>query len=539
MSGMKTAYDSPEHMANRKLCETTNGELKKQGIIKWITKYLLYADPSRSLNTDGTISVWGNNITDVLCFMLRKDGTKAPCFIVGGDNLNDPSVLIDMSLLDAVIDDLEGGNARMVEPDGTRVTVAYILKNLGKLFKHLGIAEDTNMLGNFKNCTLRFQVHIVELEVGETLEDLEEGQLLMTASNYQSREDQAKNLNMLFTTQGVSITTDASAPGIPVPLYLQGQSEDDDKLHNYAIGVEATKRMFSQTGKQSMEEKLEQVARGRGAEMKLGPNHPDMPEMCAVMHMQVPLKNKPMVGGIDPNLLIAAAMAQPAYTSLSAPPPAQPVIAAWLDDEEAVDVSDGLHYCSMKATPVAVPDDDDEPIEVPTWRGSGDAAPINRSLSAAPPGDSGERYRGGLGRPRSGVSPAKKKARPQPPPTETCRAASTHKGQDMGVAGPINQKNLAPQDDGTAGIPTVTFSIFMVKPKGVAFGTQDVKNAIELAEKVRKCAGDVHTREHQKMQDAGATSTSLDVSSAVAIAETIKALHKPKKSNVPVGVPVY
>jgi len=125
---------------------------------------------------------------------------------------------------------------------------------------------------------------------------------------------------------------------------------------------------------------------------------------------------------------------------------------------------------------------------------------------------------------------------PEPPPKETCRAASTHKGKDMGLSPPLNQTNLAPDDTGTAGIPTATFSIFMVKPKDKKFGTDDVMNAISLAEKVRKLAGESHVRHSQAMKDAGATSSSLSVNAAVEIAETIKAIHKPRKSNVPVGV---
>ena len=523
MSGMKTAYDSPEAAANRKLCENVNAELRRNAIMHWKTKYRIYADPSRATDENDNPTVWGTNITDVDTFLIKADGTKAPCFVVGGDNLHDPSVLCDMNTLLTVADDLEGGNARQVEPDGAKITVAHVLKNLGTYFKHLGVAEGTDMLGNFKTCTLRFQVHIVELDVGETLDDLEEGQLLITAQNYHSRAAMAKNVNLLFTAQGASLTTDASPPGIPVPLYLQGQSEDDHQLHDYSIGIEATKRAFSETGKQTMEEKAEQVARGRSAEVKFL-DHEDMPEMCAVIHLQVPCKQAPMKPAvINPANLIAAAMMQ------STEPPAPSQASVFVMDEDGVvegipvgppamidsmeeydmmeeEEADGVRYTSLCAHPVAAApaaeleeEEDEEPAK---YRSSGPS-------KAKPVAD---RYRG-----LSAPSPTRKVARlaREPPPKETCRAASTHKGKDIGLSPPtsthkgkdiglsppLNQTNLAPEDTGTAGIPTATFSIFMVKPKDKKFGTDDVMNAISLAEKVRKLAGETHVRHSQAMKE--------------------------------------
>lgn len=559
MSGMKTAYDAPEAAANRKLCEETNGQIRLKGKNQWMTKYRIWADPSRAENPDGSISESGENITDIDCFLRTKDGRLVPCFVVGGDNLHDPSVLVDIDTLNVVVDDIEGGNARMKEPDGTKITAAHVLKNLGKYFKHMGLDESVNMLGNFKVCTLRFQVHIVELEVGQTLDDLEEGQLVMTAQNYHSRENQARNLNILFSAQGASITTDASAPGIPVCLYLQGKSQDDGKLHNYAIGVEATKRVFSQTGKQSMEEKQEQVARGRSAEVKLGPDHPDMIEMCAIMHGQIPCKRKNMKPGfISPGSLVAAAMAEVSddlipqkYNSLCAmpPPPVTTSVAVgipvvpppdWEMVDEAEEEEEEPHYCSATAAPpidVGDDDDDDVPSDEPVMRCGGPT-----------PTDEGALYRGGnpgktrslsapVMRSLSGASPVRKMARaaPPPPPEEECRAASTHRGVDIGVCEGINQTDLEPDDGGPAGIPTFTFSIFMVKPKGKKFGTKDVENAINLAEKVRKCAGEAHVRNHYKMKEAGATSAGISQQSAVEIAETIKAIHhRAKITNIPV-----
>lgn len=546
MSGSKTAYDSPHAQAMRKLANDINADLKRRGIYHWKTKYRIWADPSRGDNMDGSISAFGDNITDIDLFIVMNDGTLVPCFCIGGDNLHDPSVLIDMSMLNAVMDSLEGGNARMVEPDGTRISVTHVLKNLGTYFKHMGLAEDCDMLGNFKNCTLRFQVHVVELEVGQTLADMEEGQLMMYANNYHSRTNEAKNVNLLFTAQCVSICTDASGPGVPVPLYLQGKSEDDGKLHNYAIGVEATKRAFSQTGKQTMEEKIEQVDRGRSAEMKFI-QHDDMPEMCSVLHLQVPCKKKPLKPHvINPADLVAAASStlSPTIEALVeqatiatgiplAPEPAVVVhIADTSDDFVMVGEEDsGVHYCSCTAPPFQEADDTEEVEEVPVMRSTG-----------VPPATGGaansEKYRS-LPALRSSTSPARKMARrtPNPPPEETCRAASTHRGKDMGVCFGLDQTDLQPDDGGASGIPTATFSIFMVKPKGTPFGTDDVKNAIDLAEVARKCAGDAHVRNHKVMKDAGATTDGMSQSAAVEIAQTMKAIaHRARKSNVPLGV---
>lgn len=455
--------------------------LMKRGLGHWKTQYRVYADPSRACNPDGTISVYGNNITDVDCFLIDQNNAKIPSFVVAGDRVQDPSVVCDMSTLRVVVDDPGGGNARMVEPDGTKITMAHFLKNMGKYCNNLGIDPDTNMLGQFKNCTFRTQVHILELEVGQTLE---EGHLLMTAMNYHSRQDEARNVNILFTVQGASVTTDASPPGVPVDLFVQAQSESDKKLHNYTIGVEATKRVFSETGQQTLAEAMEQVARGRGPEVGLGPDHSEMPKTCSVMHVQVPCKRKPL---------------KPAFM-----PPAALVAAA----SNQVLTMDG------NGPVLGVPVNDDYDMEDDNEMGDIQY----RSLSTQHKTVRKECFARTV------------------PPAETCRAASTHAGRDMGVSSPLKQTDLQPDDGGMAGIPTVTFSIFMVKNKSMPFGTDDVENAVKLAEKTRQCAGEVHARNHELMKTTGATTDGISQTTAIEIAQTVKALHKARKTNIPVGV---
>ena len=46
-------------------------------------------------------------------------------------------------------------------------------------------------------------------------------------------------------------------------------------------------------------------------------------------------------------------------------------------------------------------------------------------------------------------------------------------------------------------------------------------------------AGEAHARNHENMKAAGATTEGMSQTSAVKIAETIKATHRAKKTNVP------
>lgn len=502
-----------EARANIQLCADLSAELLREGVKEWNVTCGSWSDCARATKAAGNLTPLGNNITDVNARRVLPDGTEHPAWLISGNLLHDPSTLISLDQLNAVVDDLEGGKARTEEPDGARVTVASVLENFGKHFKHLGADNHVNMLGTFKKCTFRVQVHVLELEVGQTMAEFEEGHLLMTSQNYQSRADDPRNVNLLFTTQGVSATTDASPPGVPVPLYLQSLSALDGEVHNYTIGVEATKRDFSQTGAQTREEADEQAERGRGVEAKLGPEHENMPKMCAVMHLQVPcrMQSKPSAVLNPMSLVAAAAMdmdddkpfypSWPKYASMAA------------------------HLKSLKPVDEDMNEDmDDEGFEHV-------ASPARPMYRSAPEMSGVYRSGGALGRANPPLPNAVK-------PAETCRAASTLFGKDMGVAeSPFAKHTLAPDDTGNAGWPTLTFCIFMVKPKGVEFGSQDVKNAIAMAERVRACAGETVLRDHQSMKDAGVTTPGITQKSAIEIAETFKALYKgARKSNVPIGV---
>ena len=112
----------------------------------------------------------------------------------------------------------------------------------------------------------------------------------------------------------------------------------------------------------------------------------------------------------------------------------------------------------------------------------------------------------------------------------------------MGIAQPFQQTDL--ELDETCGIPTYTLSIFMVKDPEKEFGTDDVKNAIDLANKVLKCASDdsdgAKPLNDKAFKEAGATVSSLTVDDAAKIAETVdvmtKDAKKPRVSNIPVGI---
>ena len=485
-----------------KLCKKVNDELKRFNIHDYNTTYVSWEDVGRLVMPSGNISVCAKRMNDVYAFLYNPTTKqRTGTFVVRRDNLPDESVICSMSKLCCVTDTMKGGDASMAK-------VSDVLKDFGKHFAHLGAKEDTNLLGSFDKVALRVKVHILELKC-ETEESLEEGNLLVSVNNYQSRPDSASCVNVMFTAQGVSACLDCSPPGKPVDMFLQGLSKEergdgtDDKVRNFAIGVEAVAgRMFSQTGEQDAEEAQKQVDKGRAAEVKFI-NHPDMPKMCAVGHMCIGIEQKPMSAG---------SINVPALGNLlSACPEVAGIDDFVMDDDDDYEEDDFFpHYCSMSsasAGSMVVVEGEENPGQYRSARGLRDPHPSTQAQ-----------------------------------PKETCKAASVHRGCEMGIAEPLQQTDL--KLDKTCGIPTYTLSIFMVKDPEKEFGTDDVKNAIDLANKVLKCASDdsegAKPLNHKAFKEAGATVSSLSVDDAAKIAQTFDAMQKdakkPRTSNIPIGI---
>ena len=109
----------------KQLCVNINAELKRLNVSSWFVQFVKWQDCSRALSFNGSLSTLGNNITDVKAFLLGKKGEHLPMFCVGGDNHLDPSVLCSLDKILTVVDDSFNGNARMVEPNGVKITVAF------------------------------------------------------------------------------------------------------------------------------------------------------------------------------------------------------------------------------------------------------------------------------------------------------------------------------------------------------------------------------------------------------------------------------
>jgi len=480
-------------MSVTQLCAKVNEELERFNIYDYKTTYVSWEDVGRLVMPSGKISVCAKKMNDVYAFLYNPTTKqRTGTFVVRTNNLTDKSVICPMSKLCCVTDSLKGGDAAMAK-------VNDVLKDFGKHFAHLGAKPDTNLLGSFDKVTFRVKVHILELGC-DTEESLEEGNLIVSVNNYQSRPDAASCVNVMLTAQGVSACLDCSPPGKPVDMFLQGLSKEekgdgtDDQVRNFAIGVEAVAgRMFSQTGEQDAEEAQKQVDKGRSAEVKFI-DHPNMPKMCAVGHLCIGVKQKPMsAGSINVSAL---------GNLLSACPEVAGVDESIMDEEE-----EQPHYCSLAAPSLAM----EEEEEVAKYRSCRDA-PSGAAVAAVVP-------------------------------KETCKAASVHRGCEMGIAQPFQQTDL--ELDETCGIPTYTLSIFMVKDPQKEFGTDDVKNAIDLANKVLKCASDnsegAKPLNDESFKEAGATVSSLTVDDAAKIAETFDTMEKqPKKklrtSNIPIGL---
>ena len=483
-------------MSVTQLCNKVNQQLLKLEIHDYKTTFVSWEDVGRLVMPSGKISVCAKKMNDVFAFLYdpatkKRTGT----FVVRKDNLTDESAICSMSKLCCVTDSLKGGDAAMAK-------VSDVLKDFGKHFAHLGAKPDTNLLGSFTKVTLRVKVHILELKC-DTEESLEEGNIIVSVNNYQSRPDAASCVNVMFTAQGVSACLDCSPPGKPVDMFLQGLSKDD-QVCNFAIGVEAVAgRMFSQTGEQDGEEAQKQVEKGRAAEVKFI-NHPNMPKMCAVGHLCIPVKQKPMsAGSINVPALGNLLSACPEVAGFDVP--------IMDDDDEEEDFMP--NYCSMSyksAMSMAMEEDEEDEYDE-------DPGPF-RSAS-------------GLRAPPIAVAPK-----------ETCKAASVHRGCEMDFTQPFQQTDL--ELDETCGIPTYTLSIFTVKDPEKEFGTDDVKNAIDLANRVLKCASDdsenAKPLNDKVFKEAGATVSSLTVDDAAKIAEAVdvmaKDAKKPRVSNIPVGI---
>lgn len=475
-----------EAKAMKLLAEEINKQLVAKGKTAWKIKFTVWADADRVTNPDGSLSYWGNNITDVVTYIHAKDGSILGVFCIGGDNCEDPCVLMPLDQLNVVMCDADGKNGRMKEPDGTKMTASHVLKNAGKYFGHVGLDADANLLGQFTRCTFRVQAHIVSIEEDEQLE------AFVAAQNYQSSSDAARNAQICFNSQGASFTTDKAPPGQPVKLLSQAISPDDGQLHDFYFGLNKSKQLVKQIGEETSEQATLAASNGWSTEAPIGPNGIKRKTAAGVIHLQIPVDKPRSAARIPAPALITAAASATMYRSLCAEPPEEEE-----EDEEPV---------YRGAGPPSISDDDDDDHN----------ASFTRSLSSLSP-----------------ARKAPKRAEP-PPPENTVNSLRVFRGQDAGVTQKLETPVLKPADNGAGGLPTATMAIWLGKKKGEPLGTKDVEDVIDILEEIMEAAGKTVPRQDVTMVEAGATSQELTVAGAIGIAQTLKAGVKAPIGSVPV-----
>lgn len=470
MDGMNQAQIAK---ANRESSKAINAWLTDNGYNDWSCKYVDWNDPSR---TKG--SVWGGNIADVYTKLRLKNGQWANLFMLGPKNFDAKSVLCTTKDVRVCVSDPDGQNPRLKQ-DGEPVTLLTVFANAGHYFGHKEIDAATNLsCGADEPLMYRNMAVFVQIHEGE------EVQLATFVENYQSTQTKAKNALLCFTPQGASFEFDNAPCGEAKMMLTEALDTATGKVKQYYMRMDRTKRGLADVGKETAEEAAQAVAEGKSCEVPMGVNHPDMKKGTGYIFVQKSIEQETTAAPyIAPNLLIGAAFKQLQLEKAQA----------------AAEAEEVPMYTSLGAA------------------GDAEPPPVYRSLGGA-----------GFKREASGC-PAN-----EPPPKNVAGQGRCYRGDFACMAPALAVKK--PKATSTNGITTATHVHLVVTPPNVPPTNDDVKLCIEglLMHELSLLKGKLESRHSASMMAAGATTETLSVDAAMAIAKTIDAHAPPIVAGVPV-----
>jgi hypothetical protein len=459
--------------ANREAVNAIDAWLTDNGYADWTCKYVDWNDPSR---TKG--SVWGGNIADVYTKLRLKNGQWANLFMLGPRNFDAKSVLCQTKDVRVCVSDPDGQNPRLKQ-DGEPVTLLTVFANAGKYFGHKEIDAATN-LSNGADEPLMYRNMAVFVQIHEG----EDVQLATFVENYQSTQTKAKNALLCFTPQGASFEFDNAPCGEAKMILNEVLDTATGKVKQYYMRMDRSKRGLADVGKETAEEAAQAVAEGKSCEVPMGVNHIDMKKGTGYIFVNKPIEQEATAAPyIAPDLLIGASMQQ-----------------LQLEQAQAAAAAYGPCYRSLASAGGAA----ETP---PVYRGLGGAG-LKRQASNGPSNE--------------------------PMPKNVAGQGRCYRGDFACDAPALAIKK--PKATSTNGIAVATHVHLVVTPPNVPPTPDDVKLCIEglLMHELSLLKGKLESRHTAEMVASGATTETLSVDAAMAIAKTIDA-HKPPV----VGLPIW
>lgn len=208
-------------------------------------------------------SCFGTNITDAT--LWTADEQTSVC-VMRSENFNETVCIVpseQISIMKPVHD-----------TEVTPTTLRDYLESFGKYTKHVNGPDNIYMPTLDDAVTVRYQVVFVE-----------PGEYVVHHYNYQARDDSPANAILLGTTQGTSVTKDASGK---VKLYLQKLSHDGTKASEHTMVIDPTRFGVGGPQRETQAESEAAVAQGKATSAVIGTRALGT-RLNTLVVMQVPL----------------------------------------------------------------------------------------------------------------------------------------------------------------------------------------------------------------------------------------------------------
>mmetsp|Transcript_61332 Transcript_61332/g.143568 ORF Transcript_61332/g.143568 Transcript_61332/m.143568 type:complete len:465 (+) Transcript_61332:63-1457(+) len=226
----------------------------------------------------GSLSCWGANITDT--YLKSRHGKNL--FTVRSDNWNEKLGVVKAEEV-AVVASKSGGGP--LQP----VTLRSVLQQLGEYGSYAGLTRGTDLSNAALDaqCSIRFQTTFIPVEEGA--DGLGKLEFATEAYNYNTMDDaDPRNLVLLCTSQGMAVQQD----GRGAKKLFHHAVDDDGQIHRYWLEAEESRHQVGGQQKESAEERLEAMARGKATSSVIGVRAMGT-RFNVLMTIQVPLQQRP------------------------------------------------------------------------------------------------------------------------------------------------------------------------------------------------------------------------------------------------------
>jgi len=268
-----------------KTIQAINQSLRANGgkYANYSCKEVSWDDVNRGVNSDGSLSCWGANITDT--YLRSKSGTQL--YTVRSDNWNEKLGHVSASDV-AVISGNEVPGGGPLHP----VTLRSFLQSIGKYGGYAGLKGGDN-LSNARldeKCSIRFQTTFLPAYGKDAAVEF-----CPEAYNYNTlRDDDPRNLVLTCTTQGVAVQQD----GKGAKQLFHHSVDPESRIHRYWLEAESTKYAVGGAQRETASERGEAVKAGKAVSSVIGIQAMG-PRFNVLMTIQIPLQQKHFKISVD------------------------------------------------------------------------------------------------------------------------------------------------------------------------------------------------------------------------------------------------